>query len=155
MTEGIRAACALLTWGVFYVINSVLLLELKIHAYLQADTVFSDLTVWVLVFRVWSCFTRALYHCVCCLRLFYKPICPSSFTTFEKLGLSRKYFFLTCYKCCRSTILRTLICSGNLKYVGNYSKVQTSMCHFFLKISWSPLSSLHYMCFVHFFCMFC
>lgn len=31
----------------------------------------------------------------------------------------------------------------NLKDTGNYSKVQTSTCHFSLKVSWSPLFNLH------------
>lgn len=40
MTEGIRIACAFLTQVDYYIINCVLLLELKIHAPLHADTVF-------------------------------------------------------------------------------------------------------------------
>lgn len=111
VTEGVRIACAFLTWVEYYIINSVLLLELKIDAHLHADTVFSGLTGWVLVFRIWSCFFRALYHCVCFLRLFYKPICPSSSITSEKLVLSRKYFFLSCYKCCKFIVLKMLFCS--------------------------------------------
>lgn len=44
MTEGIRIACAFLTQVDYYIINCVLLLELKIHAPLHADTVFLDFT---------------------------------------------------------------------------------------------------------------
>lgn len=144
MTEDIRIAHALLTWTVYCIINSVLFLELKIHAYLRAHTVFSELTAWVLVFRIWSCFIRALCHCVCYLRLFYKLICLSSFITFEKLGLSRKYILLTWYKWYGLIVVKMLavLLYFNLETMRNYSKLQAWMCQFSLKVIWSPLSNM-------------